>query len=62
MEIKDLFLEKGAFQMWLGFLLVSLAGICWVGTGIVVSMSAKRGVNYNIVQLISGLILIDTLS
>ncbi|MBO7146282.1 MAG: hypothetical protein J6W81_00855 [Lentisphaeria bacterium] len=44
--------------MWLGFLLVSLAGICWVGTGIVVSTSAKRGVNYNIVQLISGLILI----
>ena len=44
--------------MWLGFLLVSLAGICWVGTGIVVSMCAKRGINYTIVQMLSDLILV----
>ena len=44
--------------MWLGFLLICLAGICWIGSGIVVSVCAKRGVSYNIVQLVSCSILV----
>ena len=36
--------------MMTGFLLVTLAGICWIGIGVSVSICARRGWNYDIVQ------------
>ena len=36
--------------MMTGFLLVILAGICWIGIGVSVSICAKRGWNYDLVQ------------
>lgn len=35
---------------WTGFLLVVSAGLCWIGIGISVSICARRGWNYDLVQ------------
>ena len=45
--------RKGRTVMTSGLLLIIIAGICWIGAGIIVSACSARSWNYNIVQGLS---------